>query len=418
MLFFVTIGMYTVEFQKRGLPHAHILLWLDGKHKLITSRDIDKVISAEIPHPKLYPKLHSAVATFMMHGPCGKANLNSPCMKVHRCSKYFPKKYKLSTTIDDDGYPTYKRRDTGVTVQKNGIKLDNGSVVPYNPFLLMRYQGHINVEYCNKSNAIKYLFKYVNKGPDRSNIEITNGKGVSHEKEPIDEIKRFYDCRYLSPSESAWRIFKFDIHQKFPAVIRLSIHLENQQPVTFKDNSSIENIVNYREMIDTMFLAWFKANEIYEEGRGLTYAEFPSKFVYLPNKQLWQPRKQGFSIGRLTYVPVGAGELYYLRVLLTMQRGCTSYQSIKTVNGKICKTFQEVCNELGLLKDDKEFIDGIQEAFNTATGNQMRKLFVRLLNMNTMNNPLEVWNSTWKLLSDGILYNRRKTLNIPGDVFS
>jgi len=107
-----------------------------------------------------------------------------------------------------------------------------------------------------------------------------------------------------------------------------------------------------------------------------------------------------------------------LRVLLTMQRGCTSYQSIKTVNGKICKTFQEACNELGLLKDDKEFIDAIQEAFNTATGNQMRKLFVRLLNMNTMNNPLEVWNSTWKLLSDGILYNRRKTLNIPGDVFS
>ena len=352
MLFFVTIGMYTVEFQKRGLPHAHILLWLDGKHKLNTSRDIDKVISAEIPHLKLYPKLHSVVATFMMHRTCGKANLNSPCMKVNRCSKYFPKKYKLSTTIDDDGYPTYKRRDTGVTVQKSGIKLDNGSVVPYNPFLLMRYQGHINVEYCNKSNAIKYLFKYVNKGPDRSNIEITNGKGVSHEKEPIDEIKRFYDCRYLSPSESAWRIFKFDIHQKFPAVIRLSIHLENQQPVTFRDDSSIENIVNYCEMIDTMFLAWFKANEIYEEGHGLTYAEFPSKFVYLPKKQLWQPRKQGFSIGRLTYVPVGVGELYYLRVLLTMKRGCTSCQSIKTINGKICKTFQEACNELGLLKDD------------------------------------------------------------------
>jgi hypothetical protein len=54
--------MYTIEFQKRGLPHAHMLLWLGAGHKINTGRDIDKVISAEIPHPKLYPKLHSIVA--------------------------------------------------------------------------------------------------------------------------------------------------------------------------------------------------------------------------------------------------------------------------------------------------------------------------------------------------------------------
>jgi len=72
------------------------------------------------------------------------------------------------------GYPSYKTRDTRVSIQKSGISLHKGYVVPYNPFLLMRYQGHINVEYCNKSNAIKYLFKYVNKGPDHSNVEITS----------------------------------------------------------------------------------------------------------------------------------------------------------------------------------------------------------------------------------------------------
>jgi len=47
--------MYTVEFKKRGLPHAHILLWLDGANKLLNPRDIDKVISAELHHAKLYP---------------------------------------------------------------------------------------------------------------------------------------------------------------------------------------------------------------------------------------------------------------------------------------------------------------------------------------------------------------------------
>ncbi|MCH79953.1 ATP-dependent DNA helicase PIF1, partial [Trifolium medium] len=412
----VIAGMYTIEFQKRGLPHAHMLLWLDGKHKIKTGRDIDKLISAEIPDPELYPKLHSAVATFMMHGPCGAAKRNSPCMNGGRtCSKFFPKKYKSETTIDEDGYPCYKRRNTGVFIQKNGVKLDNGYVVPYNPFLLMRYQAHINVEACNKSNAIKYLFKYVNKGHDRSNIEISKAKsdGNGTEAEPIDEIKRFYDCRYISPSEAVWRLFAFDIHQHFPSVIRLSIHCENQQTVKFNDNSNLHNVVAYREMIDTMFLAWFAANLEYEDGRDLTYAEFPLKFVYNSQDQRWTPRKQGFSIGRLTYVPVGCGELYYLRVLLTKQRGCTSYESIKTVNGKICKTFQEACSELGLLKDDQEFKEGLIEASHSGTGPQMRSVFVRLLNMNTMSNPYDVWISSWKLLADDILYRRRKSLNLP-----
>ncbi|MCH79884.1 ATP-dependent DNA helicase PIF1 [Trifolium medium] len=391
-----------------------MLLWLDGKHKINTGVDIDKLISAELPHPKLYPKLHNVVASFMMHGPCGASKRNSPCMNgTLQCSKFFPKKFKSSTSIDDDGYPCYKRRDTGVVVQKSGVNLDNGNVVPYNPFLLMRYQAHINVEACNKSNAIKYLFKYVNKGHDRSNVVISNGKTVAKDVDSLDEIKRFYDCRYISPSEAVWRLFKFDIHQKFPAVIRLCIHLENEQNIKFDDNSSLHNVVSYREMVDTMFLAWFTANQQYEEGRDLTYAEFPSKFVYHARDHCWNPRKQGGSIGRLTYVPVGAGELYYLRVLLTMARGCTSYESIKTVNGKICKTFQEACSELGLLKDDQEFKDGMTEAYASATGGQMRSLFVRLLNMNTMTNPYDVWNSTWKLLADGILYNRRRTLNLP-----
>jgi len=68
--------MYTIEFQKRGLPYAHILLWLDGANKLLNLRDIDKVISAELPHAESYPKLAKTVATFMIHGPCGPAPLD------------------------------------------------------------------------------------------------------------------------------------------------------------------------------------------------------------------------------------------------------------------------------------------------------------------------------------------------------
>jgi len=95
----------------------------------------------------------------------------------------------------------YKRRDDGVFVKKNEIKLDNKSVIPYSPLLLMRYEAHVNTEYYNKSNLIKYLFKYVNKGPYRVTIEISSNSAESTDTPIVDEIKNYYDCRYLSPCE-------------------------------------------------------------------------------------------------------------------------------------------------------------------------------------------------------------------------
>jgi len=67
----------------------------------------------------------------------------------------------------------------------------------------------------------------------------------------------------------------------------------------------------------------------------LTYSEFPNMFVWMPQQRVWKPRKHGYMIGRVTYVPLGSGELYYMRILLAIQKGCTDYNSIKTVNGKI-----------------------------------------------------------------------------------
>lgn len=120
---------YTIEFQKRGLPHAHIVVWLAESDRCHSTEDIDFLVSAEIPNKDDDPLGFEAVTSFMIHGPCGTVNPNCACMidvnGQKRCSKFFPKEFAMQTTIDQNGYPIYKRRDDGRTVTCRGVEIDN-----------------------------------------------------------------------------------------------------------------------------------------------------------------------------------------------------------------------------------------------------------------------------------------------------
>ena len=121
----------------------------------------------------------------MIHGPCGKQNKNSPCMKDGKCSKKFPKEFTEYTKANGDGYPEYKRRspDNGgrqVKIVRGGKEyiVDNSFVVPFNSELSKFFDAHINVEVCLTVKSIKYVLKYVNKGSDMAVY------GLVEEKQP------------------------------------------------------------------------------------------------------------------------------------------------------------------------------------------------------------------------------------------
>lgn len=90
----VKYHLYSIEWQKRGLPHAHILIWLV---ELFDVNEIDRIISAELPNPSIDPKLYDTITKSMIHGPCGHINPNSPCMQNGKCTKKFPKPFLLET---------------------------------------------------------------------------------------------------------------------------------------------------------------------------------------------------------------------------------------------------------------------------------------------------------------------------------
>ena len=96
----VRCWMYSIGWQRRGLPHYHALIWLLDK---ITPDQLDEVISAEIPDPEIDQGLFEIVTKFMIHGPCGVFNKKCLCMKDGRCSKRYPESLHRDTITGNDG---------------------------------------------------------------------------------------------------------------------------------------------------------------------------------------------------------------------------------------------------------------------------------------------------------------------------
>ncbi|KAL5163192.1 ATP-dependent DNA helicase PIF1 [Glycine soja] len=382
--------MHTIEFQKRGLPHVHLLLFLHPDNKYPSSDDIDQIISAEIPSHENDPELYTLVQNYMIHGLCGILQSKSPCMKEGKCSRFYPKMFHSRTVLDSNGYPIYCRRNDGRTISKNGVIIDNRYKVPYNAKLLRKYRAHINIEWCNQNTSIKYLFKYINKGYDRVTAVVVYDANGALEN-PItqnDEIKEYVDYRYISPCEATWRIFGFPVHARKPVVERLHFHLSWQYNVLYEDDDDIDHILSKPSISDSKFLAWMNSNKCFSEGRNLTYSQFVSKFMYNQKARSWNLRKKGNTIDKLIWVPPTTSELFYLRMMFTKCKGPTSFEDIRTMT---------------------EFVEAIKEAKNWGTTNYLRKLFVLMLLTSVITKPEELWNQTWNWLAEDIAYHYKKT---------
>jgi hypothetical protein len=248
------------------------LVWLASEFKCRTADDVDSIVFAEIPDKNIDPLFHEIVSKFMIHGPCGVAKPNAQCMLECIYAKSFPKKFKDSTVFGENGFVYYKRCECcNNFVLKDGIMLCNDYVVPYIKELLMRYNTHINVEICCQLMLIKYLFKYVNKGPDRCRMVLQN--------ETNDEIQAYLNCHFICPYEAVWRLFQFPIHSRNPPVERLQVHLPFQQNVVFSGSESLHSVLRRPGINKTMLTEWFECNKKDSNARELCYSEFPSKYV-------------------------------------------------------------------------------------------------------------------------------------------
>ncbi|KAK1383672.1 hypothetical protein POM88_021407 [Heracleum sosnowskyi] len=330
-----------------------------------------------------------------------------------KCTKYFPKEFTNETTIDSNGYPVYRRRDDKRTIQLKDVSIDNRFIVPYNRGLIVKYQAHINIEWCNQGQLIKYMFKYVTKGPDKATLAIEKANDANSAElksnTTTNEVDDYIACRYISSSEACWRIYGFSIHHHNPVIVKLVFHLESEQQVCFQENVPLPIILGRVNPIGTMFIQWFETNKEDPFGRELTYVQFPEKFLWNESEKIWNRRKNNIRvIGRLIYVHPTAGERFYLRILLNIVRGATSFEDVRKVNGVLYNTYKEACFHHGLLEDDDEWHDAIKDAAVHQTGSQLRELFVTLLLFCDVSDVRALWDLHWKTFSDDIELRQRR----------
>lgn len=164
-----------------------------------------------------------------------------------------------------------------------------------------------------------------------------------------NEIKKYVDVRYIGPVEACWRILNKDIQNKSHAVIGLSIHLENEQEISFDPDDAITTVMNK----NTIFMAYFKYN-LENKGKSdyieLLYLHIPKNFTWDNKIGIWKVRKAHFNtIGRIYSITPKEMELYHLKILLLHVKGATSHKDLKTINGVTYQTNFQACSARGLI---------------------------------------------------------------------
>ncbi|CAG8496235.1 7053_t:CDS:2 [Cetraspora pellucida] len=391
-----------IEFQKRGLPHAHIIMRV---HPELLADQIDKIVSAELPRENVH--LEELVKKYMLH----RQQHSSRCLRNGNCIYRYPKPIVPETYIDERGFVQYRRRT-----------LNDLWVVPYNPLLIMKLNCHINFEIASTVHLFMYLYKYIFKGPDCTKFTISNANNdvnqpnsqisvTTHntfptadgnyppaQRQSVNEFKDYINGRYLSAPEAAWRIFRYHVTSTNPPVQALPIHLPNSN---ISQYSRLYNPSSSASLLDRYFLRLIeplfdnlKYTEYYEQYIQYPFNQHMNENVFLEQEKNNVLRKivrkrSTSKVTRVVLITPKAGELYYLRCIL-MHRAVRSWNDLKVVNGNTFSTYQEAARNMGLFAVENESMLAMKEAIdNFYTPAQLRFLFVQLILDGTL--AVDLW---------------------------
>ena len=247
-------------------------------------------------------------------------------------------------------------------------------------------------------SVFTYLYKYLYKGPDHTLFN------VSRTGQPSDEIKDYVDARYLSAHDTAWRILGFHITSKNPSVSCLPVHLLDENIARYTgrgtaSDSTTSLLIQYFNRPPHVIFSSLKYCEYFElyvlykwqGGDGVQDNEFLENTIHGCTRNKVSRQQATTKVSHLQMISPTAGELFYVRCLLTRQ-AARSFPQLQTVDGILHSSFHEAVLALGLFSDENEghyaLIDTVA---SFCTPGQIRFLFSRIVLEGFPATPL--WNT-------------------------
>lgn len=356
----VVYHVHVIEFQKRGLPHAHIVLKLvdmpQARADVQTWVDANIQTTCEVADDD--PKYVGMVADYMTHS-CDLRCLSG----VGLCSKGFPKPKRQTLTFNQEtGFPEYRR-----------ITDNDAMIVPHTRGLLLMWDGHINVEYCASSLMPVYLYKYLFKGPDQAEYRV---RPVNDRQ---DEIASYVRGRYISAMEAVWFILGFSTFPtSSPAVQQLSM-FEATSDGRHRGSSTLTKYFRRPAGEDFDNILYHQFFEVYEvRTRPVSRGHHDIMFIDGMTYYCVKPQRRKLRFCRITTIFPNAGELFYERLLL-LHKAARSIQDLQTIDGVTYETCQQAAKALGLIDDGNETYNTLADAMGGTSPNGLRRMFAAMM---------------------------------------
>lgn len=190
--------------------------------------------------------------------------------------------------------------------------------------------------------------------------------------------------------------------------MQLPVHLRDEQFVVFNttENQTIEQL--QQDAKETRLTAFFKANTLFPAARQLLYIDMPSKFIWNAETNEWLPRKKGRAFGRISFVPPNAGEKFYARLILSVVKNLQSFDDLQFFEGVHYPTIREACFARGLLDNDDQWKQTLDDAKGMQIGPKLRMMFVMIVRECTPTQPMDLWHRYKSFICDDLRWQLQK----------
>ena len=192
---------------------------------------------------------------------CKKTN-----KRLEYCRRGYPHHYQHEALLSDTGYPVYRRAPLDaeqhsdeiaelqrwIQAKKKGIPVGVESVdelvrrvVPHSRELLEAFHCHNNVEWAYSVRLINYLYKYMHKNPQTTNVAVS----AFGNDNQIDHFLRFQRC---SSVEATWKLLGFDENYRSVKVNMLQTHIPGERWVSLPDVDDILSEEDFETILEDL----------------------------------------------------------------------------------------------------------------------------------------------------------------------